>query len=74
MRESIDLPRLKKAALGVICPVCKGAVSQTDTRQNSVIWYCSSCEVYYETTPRGVSLRSFRKEANQIINLPRQEG
>lgn len=74
MRVSVDLERLKRAVLAGGCPHCKGVTPQVDSKKNSLIWYCAQCDVYHETTPRGVPLRSFRREADQIINLPPQGG
>lgn len=73
MRETVDLPRLKRAVPTIACPYCKSQVSQVSATQNALVWYCASCDVYHQTTPRGVSLGSYRKEAENIINLPPQE-
>jgi len=55
------------------CFACKGPTSQVDTRANSLIWYCQTCDVFHETTVTGVKLRSFRKEKGQIIMLPGED-
>lgn len=73
MRKAIDLPKLKKVVPEMVCPYCRSVVSQVDTTQNALVWYCAACDVYHQTTSRGVSLGSYRKEAENIINLPPQE-
>ncbi len=73
MRVPINLPKLKGAVPEVECPYCHSIVSQIDSTLNALVWYCTSCDVYHRTTDRGVSLGSYRKEAENIINLPPQE-
>lgn len=74
VREAVDLPRLKRVAAPMGCPYCHGTVSQVDTTQNSLVWYCANCDIHHQTTPRGVLLRSYRKDAETIINIPLPEG
>jgi len=69
MRTPINLPKIRRVVPGSGCPHCQGTTTQVDVRPNSLIWYCTRCDVYNETTPRGASLRSYRKEADQIINI-----
>jgi ribosomal protein L37AE/L43A len=73
VREPVNIPALKRARARIFvnCPTCGKVSSQVDKRARSTIWYCSACNVYHEATDRGDVLRSFRKEADQIINLPR---
>jgi len=72
MRVPVDITALRRATPNVAC-TCGGPTTQVESRQTSVIWYCSRCDVYHEASPRGLVLRSFRKEADNIINLPARE-
>lgn len=72
-REAIDLPRLKKYTISMVCPQCHTTAVQVSTVANSLVWYCASCDVYHQTTTRGVPLRSYKKEAENIINIPLPE-
>jgi len=73
VRVPIDISARKKVKLQIHCPACKRLTSQVETRTRSLIWYCSSCDVYHEVTPQGLILRSFKKQADIIVNLPDQE-
>lgn len=68
-RRHVDIRSLKEVAPALKCSTCKQPMTQTGNRQRSVIWYCSRCDVFRETTVAGSELRSFKKEATQIINL-----
>lgn len=70
MRISVDISKRQELPDSLSCFTCKGPTSQVDTRSNSLIWYCQTCDVFHETTATGVRLRSFRKEGGQIIMLP----
>jgi len=68
-RRHVDIHRLNEEAPALKCSTCEQPLVKTDTRPRSVIWYCSRCDVFHETTVGGSELRSFKKEASQIINL-----
>lgn len=68
-RRHIDIRNLKEVVSSLKCPVHEQPLAQVDARQRSIVWYCSLCDVFYETTTGGSELRSFKKEVHQIINL-----
>lgn len=68
-RIHIDIGKLRESASSLRCFTCGGPLSQIDSGRHTYTWYCSKCEVFHEATEAGAKLRSFRKEANQIINL-----
>ena len=69
MRQSVNLKQLGRHEESIVCPTCKGPVSLVENRSVSVVWYCSRCDVYPESTARGVVLRTFKKDQNQVFNL-----
>ena len=68
-RIHVDIGKLRRSTPSLKCFTCEGPLSQMDSRQHTNIWYCSKCDVFHEATEAGAKLRSFRKEASQIINL-----
>lgn len=69
MRVAVDISKSQKLPDSLDCFTCEGPTACVDTRPNSLIWYCQTCDVFHETTAAGVRLRSFRKERGQIIVL-----
>lgn len=68
-RQHVDIGTLNEAVSSLKCSTCEQPLAQAGVKQRSVVWYCSRCDVFHETTVGGSELRSFKKEVNQIINL-----
>jgi len=68
MRQPIDIMSLRRKRYPNMmnCSVCSSSLVPIETRSNTVIWYCSNCDLYNEYTSTGTFLRSFKK--------PRQGG
>ena len=68
-RQHVDIRKLTEAVSSLKCPTCKQPQSQVGSGSHSVTWFCSRCNIFHETTVGGSELRSYKKEATQIINL-----
>lgn len=68
-RVHVDIREVKEAVSSLKCVTCEQPLARVDAGQRSVVWYCSRCDVFHETTTGGAILRTFKKAANQIINL-----
>ena len=68
-RQHVDIRKLNEVASSLRCPTCEQPLAQVSANQHSVRWYCSRCDVFRETTVGGSELRSYKKDATQIINL-----
>ncbi len=68
-RQHVDIRKLNESVSLLKCPTCAQPLAQVSTQQHSVTWYCSRCAIFHETTVGGSALRSYKKEAHQIINL-----
>jgi ribosomal protein L37AE/L43A len=73
-RQHVDIRNLSEVASSLRCSVCKQPLAQVDTHHHSTVWYCSQCEVFRETTAGGSVLRTFKKDANQVVNLEGDNG
>jgi len=68
-RQHVDIRKLPQAVSSLRCSTCKQPLSQVGAGRHSVTWFCSQCNIFHETTVGGSELRSYKKEATQIINL-----
>lgn len=68
-RVHVDIRKVNEEVSSLKCDTCERSMARVNAGQRSVVWYCSRCDVFDETTVGGVSLRTFKKAANQIVNL-----
>ena len=68
MRIPVDVTK-RSENIVVICPVCKNSLPSTMTKPNTTIWFCSKCDVSYETTTSGIILRSFKNSDDITVNI-----
>lgn len=68
-RQHVDIRKLSEEVSSLRCSTCKQPLSHVGAGRHSVTWFCSQCNIFRETTAGGSELRSYKKEATQIINL-----
>jgi transcription elongation factor Elf1 len=63
VRQPIDINKLRKERYPntIPCAVCNTSLMPIETKSNTVVWYCSKCDLYNEYTSTGIFLRSFKK-------------
>lgn len=68
-RQHVDIRKLNEVISSLKCSTCEQPLAQVGSRPHSVIWFCSRCDVFRETTAGGSELRSYKKDPTQIINI-----